>query len=191
MNGNGRFRLIYHGALVERYGVDLLVQAVEIARPRIPGISLILQGAGQYQQELAEMIERLDLAEHVQLNGYNIHVTELPKLIAQADAGVVPNRNDLFTDELLPTKLLEYVALNVPVIAARTRGISSYFDERMVEFFTPGDAHSLAESIFCLYSNQNRRLTLKESASEFNRMHSWAEVSAGYVAVVDRLSVRR
>ena len=64
-----------------------------------------------------------------------MYASQLPPLIAQADAGVVPNRNDLFTDTLLPTKLLEYVALDTPVIAARTRTIAAYFDDSMVRFF--------------------------------------------------------
>jgi glycosyltransferase involved in cell wall biosynthesis len=186
-----QFNLIYHGTLTYRYGVDLLVRAVDQVRKRIPGVHLSILGAGELRDELEALITELDLHEHVYLSADVIEVTELPELIRQAHAGVVPNRSNLFTDGLLPTKLMEYVALGVPAIAARTPTVESYFNEAMVEFFTPGDVEDLANTICRLHADNNRREALIERSDEFNQTYSWPTVAAGYIALVDQLCTKQ
>ena len=172
----------------QRYGVDLIVKAIDHVRSDIEGIRLSILGGGDYREELVGLVEQLDLGEYVDFSQGFLPTAELPDLIRQADAGVVPNRSDVFTGALLPTKLLEYIAMGVPVIAARTPGINSYFDDSMIEFFFPGDVKDLAESLRVLYHDKNRRLELVQSAAEFNQRYSWAKVSLEYTELVDRLN---
>jgi glycosyltransferase involved in cell wall biosynthesis len=182
------FRLIYHGTFKRYYGMEELIRAIGVASQLIPNIHLTLQGVGEMYAEMRELVDDLHLQEHVELNGYALPAEELPALIAEADAGVVPNRNDLFAGDLLPTKLLEYVALRKPVIAARTRVISMYFDDSMVEFFTPGDYGSLAESIIALHDDRERLAKLAQNSQKFVERHNWNSISSQYVGLVARLS---
>jgi glycosyltransferase involved in cell wall biosynthesis len=111
-------------------------------------------------------------------------------MIKKADVGLVPYRRDLFTDGILPTKLMEYVALGVPVIAARTPVIETYFDETMVQFFTPGEPEDLARCILALHADRQRLTALAQNADRFNQRYNWKAVSAAYVALVERLNSR-
>jgi glycosyltransferase involved in cell wall biosynthesis len=77
--------------------------------------------------------------------------------------------------------------MGVPVIAARTPGISTYFDDTEVEFFSPGDVDELSKSIRHLYSDSARRTELIQNSDEFNQRYNWARVSNEYVDLVDRL----
>lgn len=187
-NGNERFNLIYHGSLTKRYGLDLLVKAVGTARHEIPDIHLTIHGRGEFYPELVELVDELHLEEQIRFSTKLIPIEELPDLIRQADLGVVPYRGDIFTDGILPTKLMEYSALNVPVIASRTGAISEYFDETMVKFVNPGDLSSLVEGIMDLFRDRNQLSHYAENAKKFNQQFSWEKVSAGYVALVDGLS---
>ena len=187
---NGALRLIYHGTLTHRYGVDLILQALAHVRHEIPGLCLTLIGAGDALDDLKRLAEELGVEDQVDFRS-EVYASQLPPLIAQADAGVVPNRNDLFTDTLLPTKLLEYVALDTPVIAARTRTIAAYFDDSMVRFFRPGDAADLADAILDLHTDRSHLELLARNARKFDEKHSWSQVSAQYVALVDRLNGRQ
>jgi glycosyltransferase involved in cell wall biosynthesis len=186
----GCFRLFYHGTLTKRYGIDTAIQAVGLLRQQIPGIQLTIHGVGEYRDALVQLVEELDLGQHVQFTSHYIPTTELPQFIRQADLGVVPYRRDVFTDGILPTKLMEYVALGVPVIAARTPVIEAYFDESMVEFFTPGDHQDLARRILALHADRQRLTTLAQNADKFNQRYNWQTVSAEYVALVERLNSR-
>lgn len=184
---DGRFRLIYHGTLTRRYGVDLALHAVGIARRSIPGLHLTIHGIGEYTEALVALAAELDLNEHVSFSTRPVPMSELPDLIRSADLGIVPYRRDLFTDGILPTKLMEYVALGIPAVAARTPAISAYFDESMVQFFTPGDASDLARCILALHADRSRLAALACNADRFNQNYNWATVGAAYVDLVERL----
>jgi glycosyltransferase involved in cell wall biosynthesis len=185
-NGQG-FGLIYHGTFTHRYGVDLIVRAIEQVRMQIPDIHLTLLGRGESLEELIQLTESLNLQKHVTMGG-TLHVSKLPPLILQADVGIVPNRSNIFTDGLLPTKLMEYVAMGTPVIAARTPTIAAYFDDTMIQFFEPGSVDALAHSIVELYKDRRRLAELVEKSDAFNRRYNWDRVAANYVALVDQLS---
>jgi glycosyltransferase involved in cell wall biosynthesis len=112
---------------------------------------------------------------------------KLPALIAKADLGVVPYRNDVFTDALLPTKLMEYALMGVPTIAASTTAISSYFDETMVQFFNPGNLEELVQSILELHTDRDRLAQLGKGIQKFNQDYSWENLSKDYVNLVETL----
>jgi glycosyltransferase involved in cell wall biosynthesis len=187
VKGNSRFCLLYHGTMAERYGLDLVLQAMDRIRNDIPEIHLTLVGGGEHLETLKCIAEDLDLKEsHVEFMD-SVPVEQLPPLIASADLGVVPYRDDVFTDSLLPTKLLEYAAMGLPAIAARTSAIFAYFDEAMVQFFTPGDAEELASCILRLHRDGSLLANLARSIMKFNEQYNWPDQSAEYVQLVRRL----
>ena len=188
---NGRFEIIYHGTMTHRYGIDLIIRAVHKVRSTLSEVHLSLIGRGEARNDLEMLTKELGLEDCVEFSQQVVHVSKLPHLIEQAHVGVVPNRNDLFTGELLPTKLMEYVALGTPVIAARTRTISTYFDDSMVMFFRPDDADDLANCILTLHQHREKLESLAHNADKFNQKYNWAKVSAEYVALVDRLNQNR
>lgn len=181
------FRLIYHGSLVQRYGIDLVIQAIHLLRSEIPNICLTIHGRGEFLSELQTLTAQLNLSDCVHFSTQFVPTQELPRLIERAHLGVVPYRRDVFTDGILPTKMMEYVALGVPVLAARTSAISSYFDDSMVQFFTPEDVTDLARNIKLLYEDRERLSTLARNAERFVQQYSWENVAAGYVNLVENL----
>jgi glycosyltransferase involved in cell wall biosynthesis len=184
-NGHG-FHLIYHGTFAHRYGVDLILRAVQRVRPSIPNIHATLLGGGDFRDELVQLAEELDLAEHIEISPTLLPAADLPPLLQQADVGIVPNRSNIFTDGLLPTKLMEYVAVGTPVIAARTPTITTYFDDQMVQFFTPDDVEDLTRCILELSQDRVRREALSQNADRFNEQYSWENVAANYITLVEQ-----
>lgn len=184
---NGSLRLIYHGNLTQRYGIDLLIRAVDLARQQAPGLRLMIHGGGDYREALVKLADELKLNDYIQFTTTFVPSTELPNLIRQANVGVVPYRRDVFTDGILPTKLMEYTALGLPTIVARTPAVEAYFDESMVEYFTAEDVEGLATSILKLYHHPARRAELAQKADTFNQNYNWAKLSNEYVELIDSL----
>jgi glycosyltransferase involved in cell wall biosynthesis len=187
----GGLRLIYHGILAYRCGLDLAVQAVAKVRHQIPNIHLTIHGGGECYPNLVALAKELDLLDqHVHFSTKFVPVADLPGLIRSADVGLVPYRTDVFTDGIVPTKLMEYAALGMPAIASRTTAIETYFKGTMVELFTPGDADDLARCILKLHSDWKRLAQLAQGAEKFNQRYNWEKIGAEYVALVERLGSR-
>lgn len=185
---DSRFRLIYHGTIVKRYGLDLAIQAIDRVKHDIPDVHLTILGKGEYVDTLVRMAQELDLHKHVTIYNEIRPIEDLPAIIQSADIGIVPYRNDTFTDALLPTKLMEYAALGLPAIAARTTAIETYFRDTMTEFFEPGDVDDLAQHVRALYKSPERRAELARGSRKFQERYNWTKVSAEYVALVERLN---
>jgi glycosyltransferase involved in cell wall biosynthesis len=135
------------------------------------------------------MVEERDLSQYITIE--NLHLAEeLPGIIQSNDLGVVPYQNDVFTDGLLPTKLMEYAALGLPAIASRTTAIQAYFTDTNVEFFEPGNADDLARVIRKLYDNPSRLEELSRGSQKFNQRYNWSKVGAEYVALVEQVGHR-
>jgi serine/alanine adding enzyme len=179
--------LIYHGVVVERYGLDLVLRAMDRLRDEAPGIQLTILGRGDHMDSLRHLTEELELDGRVTLYDELRPAEELPGIILQADAGIVPYRDDPFTDGLLPTKLMEYGALGLPSIAARTTAIARYFEGTMAELFAPGSVDDLTRVLKEIYRDRSRLAALAARADGFNRDYNWTKIGAEYVNLVRRL----
>jgi glycosyltransferase involved in cell wall biosynthesis len=188
-NGVG-LHLIYHGSITYRYGIDLVLQAMAKVREQAPGLHLTIHGGGEYKPNLEALTKELGLEGQVKFSGTFMPVEELPQLILTADVGVAPYRTDVFTDGIVPTKLMEYAALGLPAIASCTSAVKAYFQETMVEFFTPGDVDDLARCLLTLYHDRSRLEELARGAEVFNQRYNWEKLGNEYVDLIDRLNVK-
>jgi glycosyltransferase involved in cell wall biosynthesis len=182
------FRLIYHGTLAHRYGLDLLLKALQQVKNEIPNVYLRIHGRGPFTETVQTMVGELGLENHVEITLDFLSPSDLSSLIRSFDLGVVPYRRDVFTDGILPTKLLEYVALGIPALVAKTDVISRYFDDNAVEFFESEDVGDLARHIVHLYRDKERRKQLVSNSGEFNTVYSWPRQKDAYVRFVEQVA---
>ncbi len=185
-NGSG-FTLSYHGTVAKRHGLKVAVCAISSLRQEIQGLEFKITGVGDAIPGLIDLVNELELTDCVKFSKGYVPLEELVPIIREADVGIVPILYDDFTRYMLPTKLLEYVALGKPVICSRTATIEAYFDDSMVEYSTPGDAAELAEHIRVLYRNLDKREQLRTNADRFNREYNWERQKRLYYELVDSL----
>jgi glycosyltransferase involved in cell wall biosynthesis len=189
--GSGHLRMLYHGSITHRYGLDLALLALDEVRREIPDVTLTIHGRGEYLDELQEIARDLGLLEHVSFSSQFMPTDELASFISQADLALVPYRDGIFSGAILPTKLMEYAALHMPVITSRTAAISTYFDDSMVEYFNPGDPSGLARCILGLVRDRSRLRQLGDNIAKFNQRHNWVQQSASYVDLILGMAAKR
>jgi glycosyltransferase involved in cell wall biosynthesis len=144
--GDGRFVMSYPGSLNHHQGLDIALRAFAIARREVPAMEFHIHGEGPARAQLAALIDELGLQDAAWLHAPRPQ-REIARLMADADLGVVPKRNDAFGGDAFSTKILEFMAAGVPVVVSRTRIDSHYFDESLVRFFTPEDVEGLARAM--------------------------------------------
>ncbi len=183
---NGRFSLISHGMIDERYGVDTIIRAVGRLRDRIPGISLEVYGYGPYGDELQRLVQELGLQKRITFHGF-VPLEELLAGIADADAGVVAMKRDAFRDLTHCNKMFDLITMRRPVICSRTRSVMEYFPNGSLKYFDAGDDADLARAIEELYSNPGESDELVESAARKNEAYRWPYQRQRYLAVIENL----
>ena len=181
------FTVIYHGTISRRHGLDVAVRAVALARRSYEDIRLEVVGDGDGVAELRTLVSELGLGAAVSITEGRFPAEELRPLFDRASAGVVPLSHDIFTRYMLPVKLLEYVALGLPVICSRTDTVQAYFDETMVSFVEPGSDEDLAAKLVELRNDEEKRHRLVTRADAFLEEHSWLRERERYYSVIDSL----
>ena len=184
----GLFRIVYHGTLSRRHGLELALRAAALARAEIGGLRFLIIGEGDDLERLLGLSGELGLEGFVEFTRRAVPVNELPALLADADLGVVPLKKDSFTRYQLPVKLLEYVMLGIPVVATRTPTIEEYFDESMIEFISGEREQELARSLVRLQRDSGRRAAMARNAAEFTRNFNWERQKQVYYRLVDSLA---
>lgn len=185
---NAPYIMVYHGTLAHRLGLDIAIEAMAKAKDAIPRVELRIIGAGEERDRLIALRDTLGLQSLVTFSDGFVPVEQIPALISDADVGLVPLRIHSGTDIMLPTKLLEYVAMGIPCIVPKTGTIARYFDEEMVRFFEAENSDALAVAIVELYRDPEKRNRLAQQATKrFGRIYRWSEHKKVYTNLVDRL----
>jgi glycosyltransferase involved in cell wall biosynthesis len=189
-NGNeqaGPYTLIYHGMVGTRNGLDVAVRAAALAREHVPDLELVIIGDGDDFPRVRRLVAQLGVSDTVSLDQGLRPIEDVLPALERATVGVVPIVDDPFTRYMLPVKLLEYVALGMPVIASATPTIRAYFSDDMLAFTAPGDPEALAARMVDLYRDPQLRHNLVAQASSFTAEHNWPREKLRYYGIVDSL----
>jgi glycosyltransferase involved in cell wall biosynthesis len=108
-------------------------------------------------------------------------------VIENSDLGVVPKRSNSFGNEAFSTKILEFMAMGVPVIVPDTAIDRYYFDDSVAKFFKANDEDSLADAMLLFISNPEMGRNLAKNADVFIKKYTWDENKASYLDLVDAL----
>jgi glycosyltransferase involved in cell wall biosynthesis len=177
---NAGLLLVYHGTLARRLGIDLAIQAVGKLMSRIPVLEYHFFGMGDDKEEFLDVARDLGLGKQVFFEGF-VPFKDLPRVLSNMDLGVISNRESTATDLMLPTKMLEYVALGIPVVAPRLKVIQYYFSDEMVKYFEPGNIESLADAIYELYRDPEKRKKQAGLAKEFINKYGWEKSQIDFI----------
>ncbi len=185
---NGNFRLVYHGTLAERLGINLALQAISKLNDKIPGLEFHIFGriSSGYGLKLVGLSRVLGTDPYVHFNK-TVPMESLLGVLEGMHLGVISNRKNIATELMLPVKMIEYITLSIPVIAPRLKTIQYYFSEEMVRYFEPEDVDSLAEAILDLYHNESKRTNQAKAAKGFIEKYGWEKQQMGLINLYKEL----
>ncbi len=181
-SGDG-FTLICHGLIEQRYGHELIIEAVSRLKDEIPGLRFEIAGFGEYRQLLDDLIVEKGCRDQVLMLGY-LPWDELVNRIRNADAGVIAMRKSPYSELIHTNKMYEYIYLRVPVIASRLRAVEEDFDDSCICYFNPDDAQDLARAIRTLYHDPEKRKQLIANAWQRYEPIRWENSKRVYLQAV-------
>lgn len=166
------FVMCYPGTLNWHQGVDLAVRTVARLREEAPNLRLLIIGDGPDRETLKRLIRSERLEDRAILKG-TVPMEQIADAMAGCDLGIVPKRKDSFGNEAFSTKILEFMAMGVPVLASSTRIDRYYFDGGAIEFFDSGNVEDMAAKILELMRDPAKRQTLRARGLDYIRRNNW------------------
>jgi len=183
-----KFIMIYPGTLGWHQGLDIALQAFASIKDQIPEAEFHIYGRGPEKKNLERLVIELGLENRAFIKD-TVPIEQIADIMANADLGIIPKRNDPFGGEAFSTKILEFMSLGIPVIVAETKIDKFYFNDSVLTFFKPGEANDLARCMVSLRKDKALRDHLKENAQKFVEDYRWEKRKQEYFALVDSLTL--
>ncbi len=137
------------GTFGQWHGIPVLKELIPLVCKRWENVSFLLIGDGLLKQMIEDMVVEEGLQERVILTGSVSH-EKVPLMLCSCNALLsphVPNRDgSKFIGS--PTKLFEYMATGVPVIASSLEQIGDILEDKKTALLVkPGDVDDLFEAV--------------------------------------------
>jgi glycosyltransferase involved in cell wall biosynthesis len=173
------------GRLARQKGYDTLLDALSLARARLPSNwRLLILGEGPRRQELERQMDRLGLTSHVSLLGY---VENPYPLMSHSDLFVHAARYEPFGQVLT-----EALALGLPILATACAGAPQEILEGgdAGVLVPPEDPRAMAEELVRLSGDASLRERLARSARPRAEVYSPSVIAKEILVLLDTLKKR-
>ncbi len=181
----------YHGTIAKRLGVLLIVDALALLKVECPNLRFLCVGEGDDLEDMKRRAEAHGVARMIEWKPFT-SVELLPEALRKVQVGIIGNQREteLKRNFMLPVKMLEYAAMEIPTIVPRLKIIERYFDESSAFFYTPDDSRDLAETIRTIYNDRAHISARIEGLKRFNNEYNWDVMADRYMHIINELVSR-
>jgi len=187
----GRFVICYIGTMGIAHGLETLIASAERLQEVLPGAMFLLIGEGAEKERIEQLVSARGLT-NICLLGQQPRES-IPAYIAGVDLCLVMLRKTELFKTVIPTKLLEYMACEKPVIVAvdgQARGIVEAAGAGI--FVEPQNSEALVEAIAALASDPDRRKAMGTNGRNYIVTYLSREKTAQkYLEVLEGVRNRR
>ena len=120
-----KFSIMYHGVLAANRGIIETIQAMVEVKKKLADVRLLILGKGLEVDKMKKLIDQLNLNGAVQFHDA-VDYHEIPDFISRADVGIIPLPDELCWRVSSPLKLIEYLAMEKPVIVSPIEAHTSF-----------------------------------------------------------------
>ena len=147
---------LYSGAMSNKQGLELIIEAASATRHSHPSLQYVLCGNGPVKPALIQMASGLDNVHFLDLQPQ----ARISALLNTADVHLLPQKEQI-ADLVLPSKLAGMLASGRPIVAmaAPGTGIASEVEGAGL-VIPPGDAQALADAVIALAQDATQRARL-------------------------------
>lgn len=159
-------RIVYVGTLLEKQGIQIIIDSLPILIRRFKNISLHIIGFGDYEDKLKEQVSRLKLSNQVKFYGYIGDKEQIDKILSYSAVGVatyVPN-SDNFTYFADPSKVKVYLSCGLPVLLTDVPALATTIAKTKSGIVVDYKVDSVVSAITSLLTNTKAYQMYKKAA---------------------------
>ena len=167
-------RIVYMGHIVERQGVNNVIEAMQYLIKKDPSVSLDVVGGGPDEPKMQQLAKRLKLEKHVTFHGFVEDHRDVEKILANATIAVAPYAKipSNFSVTSDPGKIKAYLGASLPIVLTDVPPIAKILNSRGVGLLCDDNPKSVAENIQVYLEDEKKwsraRLASEKMAKEYD-----------------------
>lgn len=184
-----RFLICYIGTMGNAHGLETMIAAAEELQAALPHAMFLLIGEGAEKERIVELAAGRGLSNIRFLSQQPRE--RIPAYVSAADLCLVMLKKTELFKTVIPTKLLEYMACERPVIVAVDGQARQIVEEAGAGVFVePENSQALVKAILDLAEDPERRRQMGASGRQYivNRL-SREKTARDYITVLEALGV--
>jgi glycosyltransferase involved in cell wall biosynthesis len=170
-----KYEIIYMGTLMEKQGIQLILDVLPEILKKIPEIRFTIIGKGPYEKQLKEITKQLNIEKYVTFFGFIKDHYEMENRIAHASLAVaLYNKNiDIFSYYADPGKIRNYLGSGVPVLATDVPYVAKDIKKYGCGIIVDYDKNSLKNALLTYFSFPNRIREYEKKALSYIVDYDW------------------
>jgi glycosyltransferase involved in cell wall biosynthesis len=181
-----RHQLFFLGHLLEKQGVQLVLQALPKIVAEIPDFHFLIVGGGEYELTLRALAHELGVEKYVTFVGWVKSRAKLDQLMADSAMAIAmyDHASASFTAYADPTKLKDYLSAGLPIILTdvpyNARDLESAGCARVID----ATSEAIADAVIDLMRRDAQLSSMRERALQYIINFDWPQIFAPNLARV-------
>jgi glycosyltransferase involved in cell wall biosynthesis len=164
--------LVYMGRIGYEKSIDQVIRSLALMLKKMPELKLMIIGDGPDKDKLERLANDLGTKKNIIFTGY-LFKEKLAKVLGANDIFITASKS-----ENMPLSVLEAMAVGLPVIAVKEKGLAEIIKDGLNGFFAKtDDPENLAQKTLTLLSDTERLKKFSEASRNLSLEYSHEKVT--------------
>lgn len=178
-----KHQLLFLGHLLEKQGLQMVLQATPLIITQIPDFRFVILGGGEYEEPLKKLAKELKIENYVEFKGWIKEREKIDSTLGESAAAIavyVPEKERLrnFTYYADPIKIKEYLASGLPVILTDVPYNAREIEKRKCGIVVDYQKEEIAKRVIDLLGNERKLKEYRDNAVAFAKEFDWEIIFA-------------
>jgi len=173
-----RYQIVYMGHLLQKQGVEKLIQAMKDVVQKVPKAHLLIVGGGPLEAKLKKDVIRLKLQKYVKFTGFIKEFSDIEKMLQASSIAVAPylDTEDTYTRYTDPGKPKDYLANGLPVVITKVPQIAYEIERNKCGIAINDNKKELIDALIVLLTNDKMLNTFRKNALKMAKKYTWDKI---------------
>lgn len=170
-----KYKLVFVGHLLEKQGLDVVINSLPDLIKVIPKLHLLIIGTGTYEKHLKDLVKRKKLGKSVSFSGYVENHTDVERMLAESSLAIAMYKPDpeSFTYFADPGKIKNYLSAGLPVILTAVPPIAKELVQKQSALISEYNEEDFVKKVLTLLKNPKGLQSYSENAVNFAKQFDW------------------
>ena len=173
-----KHQLLFLGHLLEKQGLQMVLQAIPLIVKKIPSFHLVILGGGEYEEPLKKKAKELHVEKYIEFKGWVKEREKIDTTLGESAAAIavyVPEKEKIhnFSYYADPIKIKEYLASGLPVILTDVPYNAREIEKRKCGIVVDYQKEKIADAVIKLLNNEEKLKEYRTNAIEYAKEFDW------------------